>query len=437
LRDNVALALACERSQTVALAFVVDTGLLANGRMSPAIVQCFFSALEALRSELRERGSDLAILIGAPERELPRFAHAIDAACVYYNEDYDPTAVERDRAVAAALDDVGVEMRASLDHVYFGAREVLTNDGKPYKVFTPFRTRWLTAFGDCPRGIAGSLRATNGKLLPAAEVGMTAGVPVPEDFGFTRSARYPRCSERVAHELLKSFVRERADEYGEARDYPAKDGTSHLSPQLRAGTIGIRTCIEGAKAAPAWLNELIWREFYQAIVAWFPSVTEGPFLPQGRRLRWRQADDDFEAWCEGRTGYPIVDAPMRQLNETGWMHNRLRMIVASFLTKDLLIDWRRGERYFERRLADADLAQNNGGWQWAASTGTDSVPYFRIFNPVTQGERFDPEGQFVKTWLPELRDLPPKIVHKPRDPIVDHAVARKRALAEYERAFRG
>lgn len=444
LRDNVALARACESSDEVVLAFVVDPELLSSGRMSAAIVQCFFGAAAALRAELRERGSELAVLFGDPAEVLVRYARSIEARGLWYNEDYEPFARERDAKVSAALEIEGVSVRACLDHVYFGAGEIVRSDGTPYKIFTPYRKQWLASFWDRARPPVPSLQRLHDKLLPASIVGSN-DVPAPERFGFASSSRYPSCSERVARDLLNGFARGKLNDYGKQRDFPALDATSHLSPQLRAGTIGIRACIEAAKKGPAWLNELIWREFYQMILARFPKVAEGPFLPSGSRLKWRDSDADFAVWCAGETGFPIVDAAMRDLNQSGWMHNRLRMIVASFLVKDLLIDWRRGERYFEQQLADGDVAQNNGGWQWCASTGTDAVPYFRIFNPVTQGQRFDPQGAYVKRMLPELKAVPEKYVHAPwraerppktyPPPVVDHHVARRRALAEYGRAF--
>lgn len=429
----------------MALAFVVDPELLRGGRMSAAIVQCFFDALGALREELRERASDLAVLCGSPAEELAGFARRIGAQALFYNEDYEPAARERDAKVAAALARGGVTVRSSIDHVYFGADEIARDDGSPYKIFTPYRARWLAAAWERPRPPVDSLRAARGKLLDREAIGETRAVPAPEDFGFASSARYPRCSEAVAHRLLNAFAKDAIARYAANRDFPAADGTSHLSPQLRAGTIGVRTCVEAARASETWLSELVWREFYQMILARFPHVENSPFLTAARKIAWRDAPAEFEAWCNGVTGYPIVDAAMRQLNQTGWMHNRLRMIAASFLTKDLLIDWRAGERYFERRLADADLAQNNGGWQWSASTGTDAVPYFRIFNPVTQSKRFDPDGEFIRAWLPELRDVPARFIHAPWSmpkppeaypaPLVNHDVARRRALEVYAAAF--
>ncbi len=455
LRDNTALAAAASASREVVLAFNVDPALLAGERVGAPIVQAFFDALAVLRAELRERGSDLAIVQGAFERTLPELAARLRADAVFFNEDYDPAAMARDAAVCAALARAGIATHALLDHVVFGADEIRTDADAPYKVFTPYARRWRDRYALAPRLPVASERAIEGKLLARAEIGATLDLPVPEAFGFESSPRYPACGEAVALEMLDAFFARGggAERYRDERDLPAVDGTSHLSVQLRAGTIGIRTCVARAFAAKrgsrhaeqidTWINELIWREFYQMILKQFPHVDGEPFVHAARNLRWSEDRAAFARWCEGKTGYPIVDAAMRQLNETGWMHNRLRMIVASFLTKDLLIDWRWGERYFEQRLADADLAQNNGGWQWAASTGTDAAPYFRVFNPVLQSKKFDPTGAFIRRMIPELAGVPDKYLHAPWElgplmqidypaPIVDHAAARLRALAAYE-----
>ena len=446
LRDNVALARACEQSGHVCLVFVVDPGVLASPRMGAPIAAAFFSALSSLRAELRGLGSDLAVLCGKPHEEITAFARRTGAAAVFYNEDYEPDAIRRDERAQAFFTAHGLRTHAFLDHVYFGAGEIARASGAPYKIFTPYSRAWLARHHDCPRPPADSLHAARGKLAAREEVGETLPVPATEDFGFA-GFPLPQISERTAQARLKRFAnRSGLLRYARERDFPAADATSHLSVHLRAGTIGIRTCFEAAFAAggSVWANELIWREFYQTILRRFPHVAEKPFLEKAEAIRWRRADADFAAWCEGRTGYPIVDAAMRQLNTTGWMHNRLRMITASFLTKHLLIDWRRGERYFEQHLIDADLAQNNGGWQWCASTGTDAAPYFRIFNPVLQSKKFDPQGAFIRAMLPELRGVPLKHLHAPWNagpvsgypaPIVDHAFARQRALEAYAGAF--
>ena len=468
MRDNVALAEAAGASDKVALAFVLDPALLRGERVGAPLVQAFFSALASLRAELRARGSELALLEGDFAEQLVGFAQRIGATSLYYNEDYEPEAIERDARVRAVLQSAGVAVHSSLDHVYFGADEVRTEGGAPYRIFTPYKRRWLDQLALAPRLPVRSNRASAERLLARAEIGATLELPEPEAYGHHSSAAYPSCSEAAARARLDRFLAEggASDGYAVGRDLPAIEGTSRLSPDLRAGTIGIRTCVERARAAmegasaqrraslEVWLSELIWRDFYQQILRNFPHVANAPFLSAAAAIAWRDDEQNFRAWCEARTGYPIVDAAMRQLNTTGWMHNRLRMIVASFLSKDLLLNWQWGERYFERHLADADLAQNNGGWQWAASTGTDAAPYFRIFNPVLQGQRFDPEGAFVRAMLPALRSVPTKYVHAPWQmpplvqresgcivgenypaPIVDRSETKARVLAAFSAAL--
>jgi deoxyribodipyrimidine photo-lyase len=460
LGDNVALERAARASERVVCAFVLDPPLLRGDRLGAPIVTFFFDALAELRAALRARGSDLAILEGDFTEELSRLAARVSAGALFFNEDYEPAARERDAAVARAFRARGAHVESFTDQVVFA--DVRKPDGSPYTVFTPYKRRWLERFALEPQPPVDSLAALAGKLIEREALGPTREVPRPEDFGHATFARGPRAGEARANEILEDFAHGRIGRYADDRNTPAIPGTSQLSPHLRAGTIGIRTCVRaalearasagdrGARGADTWLSELIWREFYQQILANFPHVADEPFLAEAKALRFRDSEADFRAWCDGRTGYPLVDAAMAQLNEFGWMHNRLRMIVASFLSKDLLLDYRRGERYFERRLLDADLAANNGGWQWAASTGTDAAPYFRVFNPILQSRKFDPDGTFIRSMLPALAKVPAPFVHEPwtlppldaesiglrlgRDypaPIVDHAEARERALALY------
>jgi deoxyribodipyrimidine photo-lyase len=461
LRDHVALARAAAASERIVCAFVLDPPLLRGDTVGAPIVSFFFDALAELRAALRERGSDLALLEGDFASELGALAERVGASALYFNRDYEPAALARDARVAAALRSEGRAVESFLDHVYFGADETLKPDGTAYTVFTPYKRRWLERFRAEPREPVDSTAALE-RLAPRALIGETLAVPEPERYGHVRSEAFPRGGEARARTLLDAFVSERIGAYASARNAPATPGTSGLSPHLRAGTIGIRTCVraafdarrrargERANGIDTWLSELVWREFYQQILANFPHVAERPFDPRAEKLSYRTSEADWRAWADGATGYPIVDAAMRQLNTTGWMHNRLRMIVASFLTKDLLLDYRLGEKYFERHLADGDKAANNGGWQWSASTGTDAAPYFRVFNPVLQSKKFDPRGEFIREMLPALRPLRGDAIHEPwtlppleaealgfrlgRDypaPIVDHAFARERALAAY------
>jgi deoxyribodipyrimidine photo-lyase len=444
LDDNAALAAAARDAGDICIAFVIDPVLLAAPRMGAPLVQVFFTALAALRENLRRLGSDLVLLQGEPGEQLLELARRGAAEAVYFNEDYEPTAIARDESVERRLEAAGIAVSRHLDHVYIGADEIATEAGTAYRMFSPYFRRWYELHRASPRDPIQSARAIEGRLLSRDELGATREVPEPEEFGFTSSREFPVSSEALALARLDAFARSGGaiERYATDRDVPALDGTSALSPHLRAGTIGIRTCVARARD-PKWLEELAWRDFYQTILRRFPNVAERPFVASAARIEWSDDQDGFEAWCDGRTGFPIVDAAMRQLNRTGWMHNRLRMIAASFLTKDLLVDWRWGERYFERHLADADLAQNNGGWQWAASTGTDAVPYFRIFNPTTQGKKIDPDGSFVRRMLPELAGVPDRFVHEPwkisingyPPPIVDHDFARRRAIAAYASAL--
>ncbi len=462
LADHVALERAARASERVVCAFVLDPPLLRGPEIGDALVSFFFDALGDLRASLRKRDSDLALLEGDFLAELRGLAKRTQATALYYNVDYVPSALARDRRVEDGLRADGLRVEGCVDHVYYGADEIRKADGAAYTVYTPYKRRWLERHAQDPRQPADSLQNLARKLARRDAIGVTCDVPEPEAYGRTRSKHFPTGGERKARELLAAFLAERGGDYAEARNFPAVPGTSHLSPHLRAGTVGIRTCVFAALEArhgkrgksvtgiDTWIGELIWRDFYQQILANFPRVATEPFDERAKKLKYRESEADWTAWYQGRTGYPIVDAAMRQINVYGWMHNRLRMIVASFLTKDLLLDYRLGERYFEQHLVDGDTAANNGGWQWSASTGTDAAPYFRVFNPVLQSKKFDPSGEFIRTMLPELAKLDGDAIHAPwtlapleaqardfvlgrdyPDPIVDHAFARERALATY------
>jgi deoxyribodipyrimidine photo-lyase len=466
LDDHVALFRAAQASERVVCAFVLDPPLLRGPQVGAPIVQFFLDSARVLRERLRAAGSDLALLEGDVGDELISLARRVGARAVFYNTDYDPNAIARDEHVARRLRAALIDVHASTDHVYFAADDVVQDGGKPYAVYTPYRRRWNARFAADPHPPVRSEAAARGKLMAREAIGATRDVPRPEDYGHASSDAYPRAGLVEAQRLLKSFLGDGAAQYADARNVPALDGTSRLSPHLRAGTIGIRTVVHAAvrlreRAAKhaasnvdAWLGELVWRDFYHQLLAHHPRIAHEPFVEVAQTIPYVHDPAAYAAWCDGRTGYPIVDAAMVQLNTTGWMHNRLRMIVASFLTKHLLTDYHEGERYFEQRLADADLAANNGGWQWSASTGTDAAPYFRVFNPTLQGKAFDPHGAFVRTMLPALANIPDAYVHEPwtippllqaqyacvigRDypaPIVDHAVARERAIAVFGAAL--
>ncbi len=456
LDDHAALGAAAQCCERITCAFVLDPAELRSERTGAPIVQFFFDSLTALRTELRALGSDLALLEGEAAAELVRFGRRTNAEAVFYNADTDPAMRARDVQVTAALEATGVRVEAADDLVYASADAVLPERGRFYTVYTPYRRKWNALAQAHPHPPIPSRTLARGRLLPAAAIGATRDVPRPEDYGHASSAAYPRGGSAEATHLLAAFAAGPIAAYANDRNVPAIDGTSRLSPHLRAGTIGIRTCVAAARraGAEAWLGELVWRDFYHQLLVHEPRVAKEPFLAAGAKIAFRDDERAWNAWMAGTTGYPIVDAAMVQLNATGWMHNRLRMIVASFLTKHLLIDYRHGERWFAKQLADADLAANNGGWQWSASTGTDAAPYFRVFNPSLQGKTYDPDGTFVRRLLPALAKVPARYVHEPwtmppllaaeadcvigRDypaPIVDHAAARARALTVFGAAL--
>jgi deoxyribodipyrimidine photo-lyase len=373
-------------------------------------------ALKDLDANLRRSGSRLFVRRGRPEEEIPAAALAHEADAVYATSVYDAPTRERDGRIAASLKHQGSEWVTLKDAVLFEAREVLAASGSPYRVFTPYRNAWLQRQAE----ISPPFPIVRRIASPSPGRGDTTLDRLP-GFG---SQIQPE-GESAARRRLKEFVQSALYTYSQTRDLPGIDGTSKMSAHLANGTISIRTVYDAIrervddapnkerKSIDVFINELIWREFYYQILANFPFVVEHAFREEFRGLRWSENREHFAAWSEGRTGYPIVDAAMRQLQREGWMHNRARMIVASFLTKDLHINWQRGEQYFFDHLIDADVASNNGGWQWTAGTGTDASPWFRIFNPILQGEKFDPDGAYVRRYVPELSGIPAKAIHKP------------------------
>ena len=457
--DHAALCEGLRRARRVHCAFVFDSEIL-ESLPSPTDrrVEFIRESLVELDVALRQRGGGLIVRHAWASSEIPRLASELGVRAVFANRDYEPQAKARDAKVAAALATHGIGFELFKDQVVFDGPEVLTQTGRAYTVFTPYRNSWLKRLSDDDLAVH---TGESGRLI---ETSSASGVPSLEDIGF-RPSNLPQLGivpGLKGARLLVDDFRQRIRRYREQRDYPAVKGVSYLSVHLRFGTVSIRdlvsiACAEGALAgddgAATWLSELIWRDFYFMILDRFPHVVERSFKPEYDRIAWEQGEQAerlFAAWCEARTGYPLVDAAMRQLNGTGYMHNRLRMISASFLTKDLGIDWRWGEAWFARQLNDFDLSANNGGWQWAASSGCDAQPYFRIFNPLTQSERFDPNGRFIRRYLPELAAVPDKFIHAPwrmsgaeqsacgvivgRDtplPLVDHGEARLRTLERY------
>ncbi len=447
--DHAALVAALSQARTVYCAFVFDSTILdALPSRCDRRVQFIHESLVELDNALRARGGGLIVRHGAAGELIPQLAGQLGVTAVFANRDYEPYAKLRDAMVAKTLQAAGIAFRLCKDQVIFDGDEVLTQGGKPFSVFTHYKNAWLkrlTAADHAPR------TGTAGRLVGLA----LAGVPALPEIGFAKTDLatldiHPGMSG--GDSLWKKFRAGSIKRYRELRDFPAANASSCLSVHLRFGTVSIRRLVRAALElqADTWLNELIWRDFYFMILDRFPHVAEGAFKPEFDAIRWDDWPAGFAAWCTGQTGYPLVDAAMRQLNHCGWMHNRLRMVVASFLTKDLGLDWRLGEKYFAGQLIDFDLAANNGGWQWAASTGCDAQPYFRIFNPVTQSEKFDPDGKFIRQYLPELASLTSRNIHAPwrmgpleqqasgvivgRDypyPIIDHAQARVDTLARY------
>ena len=455
--DNAGLYHALKSSRQVYCAFVFDREILDElPNRADRRVEFILESVRELDAAFRKAGGALIVLHDQATGAISALAERLKVSAVFANHDYEPAGIARDDAVEQSLRAQGIAFHTFKDAAIFEKNEVLTQAGSPFSVFTPYKNAWLKKLAE--RGGFYHRAYQVGKYRKALAVPpFDPVIPTLEDLGFESTnlrklGIQPGMSGAAA--LLQDF-RPRLDNYREARDYPAAKGVSYLSVHNRFGTVSIREIVSLAlgnsgPGAQTWLSELIWRDFYFQILFHHPRVERAAFRPEYNSIHWPNDRELFAAWREARTGYPIIDAAMRQINQTGYMHNRLRMIVASFLSKDLHIDWRQGEKYFADHLNDFDLAANNGGWQWAASTGCDAQPYFRIFNPVTQSERFDPQGKFIRRYVPELANMPDKYVHAPwtaplleqqaagciigRDypaPVVDHATAREKALALY------
>lgn len=442
LSDHTALSRATRECDSVAVCFVFDTNILDELKNPQDRRLTFISdSLMEIRQELMKRGSDLILLHGDPVKLIPDLARKLGTDTVYCNHDYEPYARSRDKSVSKSLESYRIKFQSFRDQVIFESQEILNGQGTPFKVFTPYKNAWLKKLRT--EGLRILEQKVNlEKFAERSEIKSVLKPLSLNDIGFERQKLWIKPGESEAEATLKRFT-PHMSAYAESRNFPIlENGTSHLSVHLRFGTISIRECFRRVNhstgtGAETWMSELIWREFYQMLLSEFPHVAEGKcFKPECDKIRWPGRETHFEAWCKGETGFPIVDAAMREFNATGWMHNRLRMIVASFLTKDLLVDWRKGEAYFARYLLDYDLASNSGGWQWSASVGCDAQPYFRIFNPESQSEKFDEEGKYIRKWIPELGHLNSKDIHNPPPlmrgtypaPIVEHDVQRKRAI---------
>jgi len=456
LTDNQALDAALSDAQHVIPVFILDPTILGSDRMALRRVAFLMDGLRQLDASLTARGSRLVVRRGRPTEQLSALVRESQAEAIYAEDDFSPYSRHRDAEVAESL-----PLRSVGGCVVFPPRAVTKSNGKPYVVFTPFSRAWkslqLPRYADLL--LAPAVISTPAHIL---------GIPIPDTLHSNASPMF-RAGENEARAQLSIFTGGESPpiyEYNCTRDRVDMAGTSQLSPYIHLGMLSPRECVVAAldardrapteeawKSADMWLNELIWREFYIHILYYFPIVLDESFRANLRWVNWENNPDVFSRWCQGMTGYPIVDAAMRALQHTGWMHNRARMIVASFLVKDLLIDWRWGERYFMQSLIDGDTASNNGGWQWTAGTGTDAAPYFRVFNPVLQGKRCDPQGTFVRYWVPELKDVNLRYVHAPWEmpvelqkqcgciigkdypaPIINHKTARERVLAVYAEA---
>ena len=418
LHDNAGLCQALQSGQPVLPLFIFDTDILDSLEdKDDRRVEFIHQAVSIIQEELTGMGSTLDVRYGKPLQVYQDLLEEYEIKAVYTNHDYEPYARERDQAIAQWLKTKDISFHSFKDQVIFEKDEVLKDDGKPYTVFTPYSRKWKAVLSMHPFPVFNTKKFYK-HFLPQ----QPKPVPSLASMGFKGTGLpFP----------AKSWKKEVISRYKEQRDIPSLPGTSRLSVHLRFGTISIRELAREAGALnETFVNELIWRDFYHMILWHFPQVVGHSFKPDYDKIRWRNNEQEFAAWCNGQTGYPIVDAGMRELNATGFMHNRVRMIVASFLTKHLLIDWRWGEGYFARKLLDFDLSANNGGWQWAAGSGCDAAPYFRVFNPYLQTQKFDPGLKYIRQWVPEFEEL------TYARPIVVHEVARKRCLETYAAALK-
>lgn len=411
LNDNMGLIKVLNSAYPVLPLFIFDTTITDSLPKDDARITFIYDRLQSMNQELKQQGSSLCCLQGTPELVWKKLINDWDITGVYCNEDYEPAALQRDEAIQKLLSVYQIPFFLFKDQVIFARDEVMKNDEKPYTVYTPYKNKWRQTFSTTALEV-------NPEFSEGSFLKFKFQFPSLESLGFRKSAL-----------RVSKFQLDNLENYPDERDFPALNGTSKLSPHLRFGIVSIREIVTRIRDHETFLNELIWREFFMQILYHFPQVTKNNFHRKYDGIVWRNNETEFEKWQQGMTGYPMVDAGMRELNATGYMHNRVRMVTASFLCKHLLIDWRWGEAYFALKLLDYELASNNGNWQWAAGTGCDAAPYFRVFNPETQLQKFDPQQVYIKKWIPEL-DTPdyPK-------PIVEHKFARERALKTYKDAI--
>ena len=409
INDNTALYNALINGKNIQPIFIFDDNIVEELPYNDARITFIYQKLNSINVELKKHGSSLKIFYGDPYKIFTEILYNNRVNNVYINRDYEPYALERDSSIFELLKDFGGQLKSYKDQVIFEQNEVVKKDGLPYTVFTPFKNKWLEKFRSTENIIY-----KNPNLKNLVKSNYT--FPSMEDLGFEES------TIKVPDFDLKVVAK-----YDETRNFPSLDSTSKIGPHLRFGTVSIREIVENVKDVNStYLSELIWREFFMQILWHFPKVVKENFRAKYDGIQWRNKEDEFKKWCEGKTGYPLVDAGMRELNATGFMHNRVRMVTASFLCKHLLIDWRWGEAYFAEKLLDYELASNNGNWQWSAGTGCDAAPYFRVFNPSEQIKKFDNKNQYINKWIPELNEF------SYPQPMVEHPMARQRAIETYK-----
>ncbi|ARV58433.1 deoxyribodipyrimidine photolyase [Nostocales cyanobacterium HT-58-2] len=459
ISDNTGLAAARKQSSKVVGVFCLDPNILERDDVAPVRVTYMIGCLQSLQERYAQAGSQLLILHGNPTKAIPQLAADLGAQFVFWNWDVEPYSQQRDRAVIEALKEKGIKfLEKNWDQLLHSPEDIRTGSNQPYTVYTPFWKNWSSKAKSTPVEILKNVQGLTAAEQEIAKASGTIELPSAKDLGFHWDGELVIApGETAVQERLEEFCANTITEYKEQRNFPAVDGTSRLSAALKFGVIGIRSVWQATVEAleysrsdetetsiRAWQQELAWREFYQHAMYHFPELAEGAFRDPFKNFPWENNEKHFQAWCEGRTGYPIVDAAMRQMNELGWMHNRCRMIVANFLTKDLLINPQLGEKYFMQKLIDGDLSANNGGWQWSASSGMDPKPV-RIFNPASQAQKFDSEGEYIRQWVSELRSVDTEYLVTGKisplerqalgypDPIVDHNQQQRQFKELYQR----